>query len=81
MFHILCLFVQNLLLQLVHNNYAPNSSLTVGNLTVKEWKDRLEIELAKRVNASKQAGANRSIRHSVSQHKCSVVWARIATDS
>ena len=62
-FHILCLLIQNPLLQLVHNNYAPNSSLTVGNLTVKAWKDRLETELAKRVNASKQAGANRSIRH------------------
>merc|ERR1719435_543521 len=62
-------------LQLVHNNYAPNSSLTVGNLTVKAWKDRLETELAKRVNASKQAGANRSIRHQ--SFNINAVWAGI----
>ena len=34
-------------LSLVHNNYAPNTSRTVGNITVAEWKLRLEEMLDK----------------------------------
>ena len=38
-------------LSLVHNNYAPNSSNTVANITVAEWKERLEkrLEIAREV--------------------------------
>ena len=38
-------------LSLVHNNYAPNSSNTVANITVAEWKDRLKkrLEIAREV--------------------------------
>merc|ERR550517_1666043 len=34
-------------LSLVHNNYAPHSSLTVGNITVAQWRERLEERLDK----------------------------------
>ena len=36
---------------MVHNNYAPNTSRTVGNITVAEWKERLErrLEIAREV--------------------------------
>ena len=37
-------------LSLVHNNYAPNSSMTVANITVAQWKERLEERLDKAMN-------------------------------
>merc|ERR1719431_1087736 len=36
-------------LSLVHNNYAPDNSFTVGNITVGEWKGNLKRELDKRM--------------------------------
>ena len=35
-------FTQDGAFCLVHNNYGPDSSLTVGNITVAEWRNRLE---------------------------------------
>merc|ERR1711892_44984 len=34
---------------LVHNNYAPDESFTVGNISVAEWKGNLKKELDKRM--------------------------------
>ena len=38
-------------LSLVHNNYAPDESLTVGNISVGEWKRKLKKELDKRMKS------------------------------
>ena len=38
-------------LSLVHNNYAPNTTNTVANITVAEWKKRLggRLEAARKI--------------------------------
>ena len=38
-------------LSLVHNNYAPDDSFTVGNISVGEWKGKLKKELDKRMKS------------------------------
>ena len=37
-------------LSLVHNNYAPGNSRTVGNITVAQWRERLDQRLDRAMN-------------------------------
>ena len=47
-------------LSLVHNNYAPNTSRTVGNITVSEWKAKLEERLDKAMTAWNEVDQSKS---------------------